>query len=210
MRAAMTAAKQVVADSCIVDVGGDCGQFIPPEASCRLLFDISGKELEVGVERISSLDDERWARVDTVVLSGVLEHLSDPAASLSLFVRSVRPGTLFYIEVPAGVPTDNISGLSSWELMKAYLVSVFPYFWRRKDQSLAARRRKEGVGTRRFLRQSEHLTFFTPKGMEALLSRSNLDVITLQNDAMPNATLESGRVSFEKLIKAVARKAPTL
>lgn len=207
VRKALLDGSRVVSELCIVDIGGDRGQFLPPEASRRLLFDISEKELDDGVERITSLDDEIWAQVDAVVMSGVLEHLPDPLIYLQNFVQLVRPGTIFYFEVPAGVPSDGSTKFSRWEFGSALLASRSTYLWRRKDQRLAALRRAGVTSGRRFLRQSEHLNFFTARGMQALLGWSNLDVITLREVSMPTETLDSGRVNFEKNIQINARKA---
>lgn len=83
----------------ILDWGGDTGRNTPlrHEASRHEVFDISGQPLVAGA--VSVLRAEPGAH-DLVVLSNVLEHVSDPLALLQQVVAVLSPQARLYVEVP--------------------------------------------------------------------------------------------------------------
>jgi SAM-dependent methyltransferase len=88
-------------DPRILDWGGDTGLNTPFRGRCSLhhVFDVSGKPLVAGAERVD-LADIGPASYDLVVAAQVLEHVPEPSDLLLEMRRVVGPETLVYIEVP--------------------------------------------------------------------------------------------------------------
>lgn len=201
--------KKVIDGLTFIDVGGDQGQFIPPEVKVKLLYDISSKDLVPDVHRVAELSDERWSQVDVVIMSGVLEHLPSPRNVINSIARLVKPGTLFYIEVPAGLPSEGASHYRLTPFLIAFVASFKQSLWQRIDQWQARERLAGRTSSKRFLRQSEHLNFFSLEGIRALVASVGLVALTAQEAAMPAESLASGRVSFASNLCVVARKEKT-
>jgi hypothetical protein len=94
----------VLASGGILDYGGDRGQFIPPDlGGSRYVFDISGQPTHEGVLRVSQAGSLPLHRYDVVMLSHVLEHLTDPLDFLRRLPERLGPrsaGHWLYAEVP--------------------------------------------------------------------------------------------------------------
>ena len=73
---------------CVIDFGGDEGQFFPQVPTGRwIVCDVSNRELPSGVERVSSLRELGDVKPDLVIVAHVLEHMPDP---LGPFKRSEK------------------------------------------------------------------------------------------------------------------------
>ena len=187
----------------VVDIGGDKGQFIPHEVPNRVLVDVSDSEVVSGVVRLRRLEDLSGIP-DFVMLCGILEHLSSP----DLFLREVvqTAGTsgavLIYVEVPAGVP-ERRSGLRDfleWSLAQMAVRSRAS--WRLLDR-YQTRGRDKSRGVRwRFLRQSEHINFFSEGGLRQLADRVGLRSLDITTYRTPEQLDRHGRLQFNTVISA--------
>ena len=88
--------------SCVLDFGGDKGQFIPDElrhAECYV-YDISGTEVLDGIHLIKNpekLSDYKW---DFIMCCHVMEHLPDVQSYFRYLVSLMNDNTYLYVEVP--------------------------------------------------------------------------------------------------------------
>jgi hypothetical protein len=167
-----TAAKSVL------DIGGGHGSLIPTwhQIQEKYVLDVSGVETLDGVKSIST-----WSEIpDGCVLSlvmacGILEHLTSPKDFLDSVVFEIQKynltdsESLFYFEVPAGVPNRKKMRL---KYSLAWSASFFPTFWVLFDQLQAK------FGRASFpMRIAEHIQFFTPDGLKSLITSSGLEYL---------------------------------
>jgi hypothetical protein len=102
-----------VADvNCVLDFGGDRGQFIPEEFSAkeRFVYDISGIKPMEGITTISDYSLLQNYSFQFVMCCHVLEHISYPLDMLKQILELGDSGTVFYFEVPFESPFDNKPG----------------------------------------------------------------------------------------------------
>lgn len=152
----------------VVHVGGDRGQYIPV-GERKVVIDPSDRRLVPGVERREALTDLESA--DLLISAHVLEHLADPSSEIS----SYGMARWVYVEVPAGVPQ-----LSFWRTtatLVANCISWSPTLWR--GVTGPASGRTSGV-SRQILRQSEHLNFFSKKGIQTMLEASGRTPVVVE------------------------------
>lgn len=85
----------------VLDWGGDTGDNTPflKTALAVDIFDISDQPVIEGARRVSR-EQLQGAAYDLVVLSHVLEHVADPIALVRDAAAALRPGAIFYVEVP--------------------------------------------------------------------------------------------------------------
>lgn len=115
----------------VLDIGGGTGDNLRaflPDCSCAVV-DMVPMDLPPGVEfrgpDVAALPpDERF---DLVLLQHVLEHVSDPVATLSSAAARLEPAGALYVEVPLGV-------FREWQVVTEPVTHV-NYF---AEQSLAA------------------------------------------------------------------------
>ena len=182
-----------------VDFGGGHGG-VMPDFKYKYVFE---ENLQVqNSEKINVIAD--WADVkklqpDLIMCCGVLEHVNQPKSLVQLLKTS--GARFYYFEVPSGTPLKRVGFFSkSWALNIA--VSSKP-LWR-SLQSL-----ERAIGNKRLrrffpFRVSEHLQFFSEKGIRNLISNSGLKVlnVTTQNHS---AGLEDSRnMAFGSTLGIVA------
>lgn len=191
---------------CAIDIGGDVGQFIPEEIPRRYVLDVSGKEVRPGVVAIADPGDERAHGTDIVMMCGILEHLPRPDEFISASLRDVRWGShrLLYAEVPAGVPTANVRGLSRAALPVGLLSSMCRPTWRMADRVNARSQRRGRPWSLMPLRLSEHLNFFTTEGLTALVERCGGRVLLCDEYDIASSLTRSGRLSFSRTLRLLA------
>jgi len=184
----------------IIDFGGGHGG-VMPEVDSRYLIDKNQlNRLEPGVKRLESLEQTVNLTFDLVMCCGVLEHVNEPLKLLQQ-VRSIN-SKWFLFEVPKGIPTKRI-GVSN---NKTFLqqISLRRPLWR------LIRNIEDGTPyiSRRFfpLRCSEHIQFFTEKGLGALLENSGFKVL-LMSSSKPNKGLADREgLAFLEGLMVVCRK----
>lgn len=189
-------------DSVLLDVGGDCGQFIPPEIDHRIVVDVSSSQPIEGVTRFNQIQDARAWNPEFVVMSGILEHLANPTDFIrQTYAHLGAPkSTVFYFEVPAGVPASRRGFMPLLGSRLAIFASISPLAWRRLDRYVARRRRLGKVDHLRITRQTEHLNFFSSNGLQNLLENCGLEVLKAETYDMPSVLNQSGRLEFSRVL----------
>ncbi len=192
--------------ACAIDVGGDRGQFIPLSIPRRYVVEVSGHPPHRGVVALSSVADPQAADTDLVMMCGILEHLPDPAAFVTETLSGVAWGRqrLLYVEVPAGVPSRSAHGVQRAAFPIGFVASHARAAWRSIDRNAAAARRDGRSWRLMPLRMSEHLNFFTPGGLTALVKRLCGRVILCDEYDVASRLTESGRLGFDRTLRLLA------
>jgi len=94
-------ASHVVSSPRVLDWGGDTGANTPfrNTAAGVDIFDISDRPLTRGARRVG-LGELQGAHYDLVVMSHILEHISEPAGPLQAVTGMLDETSVVYIEVP--------------------------------------------------------------------------------------------------------------
>jgi hypothetical protein len=94
-------APHVAAQPAILDWGGDTGKNTPFKSSARLIhiFDISQVPVLAGAQSVDK-EATRSVGYDLIVCSHVLEHIPFPKDEILDIKKSMRKGTVLYIELP--------------------------------------------------------------------------------------------------------------
>jgi SAM-dependent methyltransferase len=191
---------------CAVDFGGDQGQFFPEvETARRIVVDVSGKPLIEGIERVESLA-ELPEPPDLVVVAHVLEHMSDPRQLLAEIGRALAADGFLYVEVPLDRPR-----VRTWHRGRAYRAWLRLLVRHRRPFQLCdfasgvARQFRRTIPRLGVVKESEHLNFFEPDSMRALLESCGFEVRAERAD--PRA--QTGAFRLGRLgMAAVAAGAP--
>lgn len=108
--------------------------------------------------------------------------------------------SLFYFEVPSGVPTRKKQNLT---FIFARLLSHQRFFWNIYDWI------QMKYGRTSFpLRIAEHIQFFTPKGIEKLLTGAGLEYLGSITYSAKNSLEDSESIRFEGILGVVAKFPP--
>jgi Methyltransferase domain len=160
----------------VLDYGGDRGQMIPDTLGReRFVYEISDAPAVDGVQRITKLDGKKF---DFVMLAHVLEHCSEPKDMLNTLKPLLHDESLLYLEVPFERPTMRLAGSGS--LQRSYLnmlLSMGPALKLVDFYSTVARVKFNTIPPLGLQKCSEHLNFFTPASLKALLERNGLELI---------------------------------
>lgn len=177
----------------IVDVGGDFGQFIPDLGvnNNKYVLDLSEQPLIPGVNRINSLEELK--KIDLIIYAHVLEHVQSPLVELKKLMDNSR---YVYVEVPEGTPEINRIRKSRLLYLFNLASSFNPKVWGKFSKPSGGRIMKS-----KFLRQSEHINFFTEKTFKEMGRALNLSMISLSTTTIPSP--EGGE---SKVIRAVYSK----
>lgn len=190
----------------VLDVGGDRGQFMPKEIATRLVLDVSTSQPVDGVHRLNTTIEARAWAPEAVLLCGILEHVASPRSLLREIFRELGEpsGLVCYVEVPSGVPTRRAGLLAMVGFVVTLLASLTRPSWNLTDRYLAGRRRKKKVDRLKILRQSEHLNFFSNRGLRLLLEQCGMRVLDQSTYEMPSVLSSSGRLEFSHVLCATA------
>ena len=182
-----------------LDYGGDEGQFFPAAASGeRLVLDASERALRPGVERVAQLGGLP-APPDLVVAAHVLEHLSDPLAALQDLRRAVADGGILYAEVPLDrFATAPAHASSAYAGYLRHLVGLRPAFVAADLATGIARQHRHRVPLAGIVKQSEHLTYFSPRSLRTLVEAAGFAVVGERSD--PRASVGGLRLGRHALV----------
>lgn len=190
----------------VLDIGGGHGSLIPNWSSLnrKYVLDVSGVETLDGIQSIANWSDLPSGQLLSLVMAcGILEHVTSPKEFLESIIAEVRQhslmnsSSLFYFEVPAGVPVRK---RMYFKILFAFTLSFIPYTWRFFDQVQLK------FGREHFpLRVAEHIQFFTPSGMSALLSSVGLEFIEAQTYSASDSLDNSESIRFGEILGVVAR-----
>jgi len=162
----------------IADHGGDRGQMlISFPARVKKVYDISGANLEAGINRIENLKLELNS-FDLVLSCHVLEHLNDPRGGLLEAISLVKEHGLVYLELPYETwggpyqPTFE-DALLTWLVKHPKLLMLADFI------CTAFRSKLKFIPPLGFVVIREHLQYFTIQSIEKLMISSNLEVLTV-------------------------------
>jgi hypothetical protein len=162
--------------STVLDYGGDRGQFIPENlGTARYVFEMSDARPVEGVTRLTSTEGMQF---DFVMMSGVLEHCSEPREILQALRLLGHEKTLFCIQVPYERPSLAWAGngaMQEWYL-KA-LLRTEPVLQLVDLYSTIARLKFDFIPPLGLQKCSEHLNFFTKQSLEKLLGRAGFELL---------------------------------
>lgn len=162
----------------VLDYGGDRGQFIPEGLGRdRLVFDLSGVTPVEGVRAIRDEAELAGQRFDLVLLAHVLEHVSDPTAFLARLRALGRAPARLYVEVPLERP--RLFGVLRGRAGEAWLELLLraPRVLGAVDfYSTACRVGLGFVPPMGLAKAHEHLNFFEPRSLRALLESAGFSV----------------------------------
>jgi hypothetical protein len=182
----------------VLDYGGDRGQMIPDTLGReRFVYEISDAPTVDGVQRITQVDGRKF---DFVMLAHVLEHCSEPKDMLNTLKPLLHERSLLYLEVPFERPTMGLAGAGS--LQRNYLdmlLGMGPLLKIVDFYSTVARVKFNTIPPLGLQKCSEHLNFFTPASLKALLERNGLELI----EAETAACASKGPV--QRILYALAR-----
>lgn len=176
----------------VLDYGGDRGQFLPVEPALeRFVYDISGVTPEPGVTAFAREAELEGRTFDAIVVSQVLEHVSDVAHILDHVRTLASPeGAALIVEVPDEHFNLRLIGRSA--RYQAYVDRVLATqpFARAFDFYSAAFRTKLGViPPLGFPRMHEHINYFDGRSLRSALETRGFEVVSCHR-----RTTSSGRV----------------
>ena len=173
-----------------LDYGGDRGQFLPNEPGLeRFVYDISGVTPEPGVVAFATEKDLGDRTFDAILISQVLEHVSDVGHILDHVKRLSARRAGVIIEVPFEHFDLKFMGRS--ERYQRYVDRVLHSpVSRAFDFYSAVFRLKLGViPPLGFPRMHEHINYFDGRSLRAALETRGFEVVTVEQ-----TTTSSGKV----------------
>ena len=178
------AASIDVADlRCIADYGGDMGQFFPPGfAGSKFVIEVSGKPLVPGVKSVAQLGDLPES-ADLVICAHLLEHLPDPSVVVREIREALPDGGYIYVEVPLDRP--SVRPWHATQKYRSYLANLArmrPAFVLADFVTGVARNFGYAIPRLGIVKESEHINYFGPHSMRALLEREELTVVAIVED----------------------------
>jgi len=170
--------------NCAVDFGGDEGQFFPDiQINRRIVLDLSEHPLHDGVERINSLGDLGDKRVDLVIVSHVLEHLTDPVQTLQDLHGVMSEDGILYVEVPMDrfVTHSSLAKKPYRDRVRRYpshkLIFIMRDFITGVSRQYRTKIPRWGV-----IKQSEHINYFSGTSVQRLLTKSGFLIVATAED----------------------------
>jgi hypothetical protein len=186
----------------VLDYGGDEGQFIPKMIGKeKYVFELSDAAPVQGVTKIRSEADLRTRRFDLVMICHVLEHCSDPCATLKIIreLRGDRP-LLCYVELPCERYNLRFAGRSKF--FESYLGGLLrcpPALTAIDFFSTVVRLKTNLIPPLGIMKCHEHLNYFNEKSLEALLRSAGFEVLECTTARVPSY------MSTGRMLQALAR-----
>ena len=164
----------------VLDYGGDKGQFIPDDLfQEKMVYDISGVEVEQDVIVINDLIKLQNKTIDLIILAHVLEHASDPHELIQKCATLAKHDhTLLYVEVPNEQPI--FLQLLPQFIYKTYLnfLIQFPKLLLFIDFfSTSCRHLLKLVPPFGFIKLHEHINFFSGNSLSILMEKNGFKIL---------------------------------
>ena len=203
----LTATGRSSSYGCVVDYGGDEGQFFPSQATGdRLVCDISNRALLPGVRRIGALEELGDRRADLVIMAHLLEHLPEPATVVAAAKPWLAEDGFVYVEVPLDEPRVRRSHAGT--AYRRYLDAVVRARWLFMLLDLVtgvARQWWSAVPAFGIVKQSEHINYFSPSSLRKTLEAAGFEVVAERAD--PRAKVGGIRIGRYGVAARVVRHA---
>jgi hypothetical protein len=188
-----------------VDIGGGEGGVIPdfPNAEKYVVDSNKNLRLPPDITQLTEIEDMRKITPDFVMCCGLLEHLNEPSNFLQQLVANSGVNSVFYFEVPFGVPKVKSTLLISNSILSLLASNSFAWnFALKLDKKI----KKYTHWNLLPLKISEHINFFTERGLKKLVESVDLEVLGIKifhtNFALP----DSVNVGFEYGIQVIAKQ----
>jgi SAM-dependent methyltransferase len=153
---------------CVVDFGGDEGQFFPSvPTGRRIVCDVSDRELPGSIEHISTLDDLGDVRPDLVIVAHVLEHLPDPLEPLKEIRQVISDSGILYVEVP--LDRFRVSQFHASHQYRSYLRKLVRHrvpFVASDFLTGVSRQFRSSIPRLGVIKQSEHINYCNCSGLQ--------------------------------------------
>jgi hypothetical protein len=192
-----------------VDVGGDRGQFIPPNLFSRAyLIEASAYPAWPGVSRISSIQELPCQEDLLMMFSHVLEHLPDPVSFLSRYLSEAL-GTAcrryVYIEVP--LERFRLDSSMSSRLYGRYVRLLdhawfLPWLMLMDALALLSRGVIGFLCPPMVLKLHEHLNFFSRQSLISLADSLGLEILALEVERQSTLLSQQGVIRLLALAKS--------
>lgn len=174
--------------------GGDGGLIADFPATERTVYDLSGAAPVDGVHQASAADmaSRHW---DLVVCAQVLEHVSDPRATLATLAGLLAPQGLLYLEVPDEIWSNRTFAGAARDGWLRWLVSKRRLLIAADTLSTACRILFGFLPPFGFIPMREHLQYFTTNALVALVRTSGLHVVRAGHNAVGQIYVVAGFAS---------------
>lgn len=180
----------------VLDFGGDRGQMLRDlDAARKATYEISGVVADPGVDSatLAQVRDTAW---DLILCCHVLEHWIHPAQCARQLHALGHPGTVYFFEVPHETVPGGWFNRTALQRLWLTWICRRPRLLQRIDFiSSGMHYRLKRILPLLFMPLREHLTFFSVRGIAAMLERCGYDVISA-------GVLETGHTGV------IARKRP--
>jgi SAM-dependent methyltransferase len=180
--------------ACVVDFGGDEGQFFPRiPIERRVVCDLSKRELPAGIEHIATMSELGDVKPDLVIVAHVLEHLPDPAGPLREIRRAIGDEGIIYVEVP--LDRFRVSPFHASVRYQRYLQRLVRHrlpFVGSDFVSGLSRHLRSSVPMFGVIKQSEHINYFSERSLKAVLAASGF--IEVSQSSNPNLRVGGLRI----------------
>lgn len=158
-----------------LDFGGNHGSTFCEDFQIQnqYVYDVSGVETISGVYGISSFEELRNFSFDFIMCNMTLEHVMDPFTFTKTLYDIGGPGTYYYVEVPSESPFCK----NKFSISKNIELLFNPTYDNFKLIKYYLEKRKQP-----YMPMHEHVNFFTPKSLRALLEKTGLKVLDVQEN----------------------------
>jgi SAM-dependent methyltransferase len=166
----------------VLDYGGDRGQFLPVrEGLERCVYDISRVKPEAGVVAFGSEAELGERTFDAVLVSQLLEHVSEVGRVLDHIRRLCAPGAALVVEVPA--EHFDLRFVGRTPRYQRWIASILgtPGLATLTDLYSTVFRVKFGViPPLGFARMHEHINYFDGASLRAALRVRGFEVVSVE------------------------------
>lgn len=167
--------------SCVLDVGGDEGQFIPDieTIKTKAVLEVSGARPVEGAQVLETWDEAIDLKPDMIMMCHILEHIENARENVENAARALQLGGLLYIEIPLDRP-ERITQLFSTRAYRKYtkLLCTIPSLFVLADLvSLVSRRFFGKPFPGAVIKQNEHINFFDGSTITKVVEAMGFELI---------------------------------